>query len=487
MKTRQRSLKVNFLMNVFLTMSSFLFPLVTFPYVSRILLPSGVGKVSFALSVISYFSIFSQLGIPVYGIRACAKVRDDKLLLSKTVHEIFLLGTAVTLITYIAFIAALALIPRLHQEKELLLIVSLSLPLNTLGMEWLYKALEQYVYISLRSVFFKLAALAGIFLLVHSPEDYVIYGGLSVFAASASSLLNFINLRRLISLRPLKGYRFKRHLKAVLVFFAMSCATTVYTNLDTVMLGFMKSDAQVGYYHAAVKVKSILVSIVTSLGAVLLPRASYYTELGLRENFQKLSQKALNFVVLISLPLMAYFILFAQEGILFLSGPAYAKAVLPMQLLMPTLLFIGLTNIMGMQVLVPLGDEKAVLQTVTLGALLNLSLNLILIPAYSCAGAAFATLAAEACVLTAQFLIRKDIFLPLYRKLRPLPAAASTLAAGLMAVPVKKAALTPFFTLLLSAALFFSVYAIFLLLFQEPLAIEIKNLLLRRLKLRKSQ
>ena len=287
MEIMSKSLKSNFIMNAILTMSQFIFPLITFPYVSRILLPEGTGKVSFATSIISYFAIFAQLGIPTYGIRACAKVRDNKEELSRTVQELFIINLIMSGIAYVALLGAIAVIPRLHQEKELILIVSLTILFNAIGMEWLYKALEQYTYITIRSIIFKFIALLAMFALIHQQSDYVIYGGISIFASSASNIFNFLHAHKYISLKPLGQYNFQRHLKAVVIFFAMSCATTIYTHLDTVMLGFMTSDVEVGYYNAAVKIKTILVSIVTSLGVVLLPRASYYVEHKMSVNFKR--------------------------------------------------------------------------------------------------------------------------------------------------------------------------------------------------------
>lgn len=129
-------------MNALLTMSSFIFPLITFPYVSRILSPEGTGKVSFATSVIAYFALFAQLGIPTYGIRACAKVRDDKIELSRTVQEIFIINVGMTVITYIAFGIALGCVPRLQAERSLFLIMSTTLLFNGIGMDWLYRGLK---------------------------------------------------------------------------------------------------------------------------------------------------------------------------------------------------------------------------------------------------------------------------------------------------------------------------------------------------------
>ena len=407
---KQKSLKVNFIMNAILTMSSFIFPLITFPYVSRILMPSGVGKVNFATSVINYFSMIAQLGIPTYGIRACARVRDDHEKLTRTAHELLFINIIMSIISYLGLFIALLVVPRLQSDRTLYIIVSFTIILTTIGMEWLYKALEQYTYITVRSLIFKAISVVAMLLLIHSKSDYVLYGAISIFAASASNIFNFINVHRYIGLRPVGNYNIKQHLKPVLVFFSMSVATTIYTNLDTVMLGFMKNDAEVGYYTAAVKIKNILVSVVTSLGTVLLPRASYYIQKGEIDQFKFLSKKALNFVCLLATPLVIYFILYAKQGILLLSGNQYMPAVMPMQLIMFTVLFIGMSNITGIQILVPLGYERIVLYSEIAGALTDLVINFLLIPELASSGAAIGTLVAEAVVLLVQyFSVRKQV------------------------------------------------------------------------------
>lgn len=215
---KQKSLKSNFVMNSILTMSQFIFPLITFPYVSRILLPVGTGKVSFATSIVSYFTLFAQLGIPMYGIRACAKVRDNREKLTKTVQELFIINFTMSLIAYVTLFGAIAFVPRLQQDKALFLIVSLTILFNAIGMEWLYKALEQYTYITIRSIIFKLIALIAMFVLIHQKSDYVVYGGISILAASASNVFNFFHVHKYVSLKPVGNYNFKQHFKAVAVF-----------------------------------------------------------------------------------------------------------------------------------------------------------------------------------------------------------------------------------------------------------------------------
>lgn len=482
MENKEKSLKKNFCMNAILTMSQFIFPLITFPYVSRILLAEGTGKVSFATSIISYFAMFAQLGIPTYGIRACAQVRNDKKKLSKTAQEIFIINIIMSILAYIVFFIALCNVPRLKDEKTLLIIVSATIFFNAIGMEWLYKALEQYTYITIRSVIFKFIALIAMFLLIHQQSDYIIYGAISIFASSASNIFNFFNVHKYISLRPVGEYNFKQHLKAVSVFFALSCAATIYVNLDTVMLGFMKTNVDAGYYNAAVKIKTILVSIVTSLGTVLLPRASYYVEHGLKEDFYRITKKAINFVFLVATPLMLYFMFFAKEGIFFLSGNTYGGAIVPMQIIMPTLFFIGLTNIMGMQILVPLGKENIVLYSEIVGAVVDLAINYILIPKYASAGAAIGTLVAEIAVWIVQYIYLRKQIKDAYKNVRYGILILALFLGSIASLWVKKVFSGSFIVLLNSAILFFGVYFIVLTIAKEPLIYQIEEGLLTKLK-----
>ena len=460
-------------MNALLAVSGFLFPLITFPYVSRILLPAGIGKVTFATSLIAYFSMFAQLGIPTYGIRACAQVRDDREQLTRTVHELLGINLVVDAAAYLFLGLALCFIPRLQDNKPLFIIISATILLNSIGIEWLYKALERYTYITVRSVAFKLIAVAATFLLIHSEKDTAIYGGITIFSASASNLLNFVHARKYVDFRRPRNCDWKKHLKPVAIFFAMSCAATIYTNLDALMLGFMTSDAVVGCYGAAVKVKNILVSVVTALGAVLLPRASYYVEQGRLEDFKKLTRKAIHFVLLSAGGLTIYFILFAREGILFLSGPAYEQAVLPMQIIMPTVLLIGLSNIMGIQILVPLGKERVVLKSELAGAGTDLILNALLIPRYGAAGAALGTLAAEAVVLGIQYYELRTEAGKVFRSYRWGRLAAALTAAAAAGSWVKCLAWRPFGVLAVSGICFFAAYGLFLLWRKEEILSEI--------------
>lgn len=468
-------MKLNFVMNALLTMSSILFPLITFPYISRVLLPAGTGKVNFAISVVAYFTLFAQLGIPTYGIRICAQVRDDRQKLSQTVQELMAISFIMCALSCLLLGLGIAFVPRLRADRALFLVSGSAILLNTIGAEWLYKGLEQYTYITVRSLIFKVIALVAMFLMVHQQSDYVIYAGITVFASYASYILNFLNLRKYVSLRPTQKLNLRRHMKAVLAFFAMSCATTIYTNLDTVMLELMKGDVEVGYYSAAVKVKNVLVSVITSLGTVLLPRASYYIEHGQKEQFHRIAQKALHFVMLIAPAMMVYFILFAKESIYLLSGTAFEGSILPMQVIMPTILLIGLTNIMGIQMLIPLGQERIVLYSEIAGAVVDLIVNALLIPKFASTGAAVGTLVAEAVVLAVQYVALRGTLKTVIRQM-PYGSVLAALAAGTAAcIWVKMLHWGSFLTLAVSAVVFFGGYLLVLTLMREKLTLEIET------------
>ena len=320
------------------------------------------------------------------------------------------------------------------------------------------------------------------FILVHEQKDYIFYGFITIFATSASNVLNFVNAHKYIEPRYIGGYEIRKHLKPIGVFFAMSIAATIYTNIDSVMLGFMTSDADVGYYNAAVRIKTIMVSIVTSLGAVLLPRAAYYIEHGLIDEFYRITSKALNFVFLLASPMMIYFMIFAKEGIFFLSGDSYAGSIVPMQVIMPTILLIGITNISGIQMLIPLGKEKVVLYSEVAGAAVDVIINALLIPSMASVGAAIGTLIAELVVLIVQFVYLKGKIFTALKNVHYIRIVIAIITSVIAVIWIKTFEFGNFVTLCISASLYFGVYGMILLLSKEPLVVEIFNQIIGKIR-----
>ena len=371
------SIKKNFILNLLLRVTRVTIPLITFPYVSRILQPEGLGRVTFAESFIAYLILIAQLGVPTYGIRACARVRDDREKLSRTVHELVAINLLMSLLAYAILIICMMKVPRIGNDREIFVIFSINIVMGAVGMDWMYEGLEQYSYITVRTLTLRLVSVILIFLLIHRPEQAPLYAGIVVFSVSGPQLVNLIHARKYIALRPVGRYHLSPHMKAALIFFLMAGITAVYTSLDKVMLGFIAGDAPVGYYSVAVKVKNVLFLCISALAAVLLPRSSYYVGTGRMEAQRKLSNKALNYVFIVSLSLALFFFLYTEESVLFLSGKNYVPAVLPMKIIMPGVGLIGLTNVFTTQVLIPIGKEKQVLSANVAGAVIDVLLNLM--------------------------------------------------------------------------------------------------------------
>ena len=484
------SVKFNFIMNFIMSASSIVFPLITFPYISRVLMATGNGKVATASAVITYFNMFSSLGIPTYGIRACAKVRDNKEKLSKTVQELLIINSVTMLLTLLVFIGTVILVPEFAAEKELYVINGIGMVLNMFAITWLYNALEQYAYITAVNMIVKVVSLVLMFLLVKQPEDYILYGAITVFASSASYVFNFVYATKFITLKKSGPYDFRVHMKPILRFFAMSAATSVYTNLDVVMLRFMQGNTEVGYYNAAIKVKTILVTLITSLGTVLLPRLSYYVKKEKIDDFYRMIGKAVNFVVIAGLPMTIYFMLFAGESIQFLAGKGYEGAVLPMIILMPTVLLIGLSNITGIQILTPQNLEQQVLNSIICGAVVDFLLNLVLIPRMASSGAALATTIAELVVLIVQCIYLKDIIKDIMKAVSGMKIVLAMVFGIVGGIVVKillnlsgtgwSLEIQSFIMLAASACMFFGVYGVALLVMKEEFVWELLESVIRR-------
>lgn len=479
-----KSIKKNFILNTILTGSNILFPLMTFPFLSRVLLADGNGKVDFATSVISYLIMFSALGIPTYGIRACSQVRDNKEKLSKIVIELFSINFIMTFFMYCIFIIMLFTIPKFYAEKDLLLICSCNLLLNSLGMHWLYSALEEYEYITLRSILFKGISLLAIFFLLKTPEDYKIYAVILVFATSGSNIVNFINAKKYIIFLKIK-YNFKKHFKPIIYFFSTAVAISIYTHLDIVMLGFISGDAEVGYYSMAIKIRNALLTAAVSLGTVLLPRLAYWIEKKEYDKFKELIVKSFQFMFFITVGFCIYFIYETPQVIYIFAGKEYCPAIAATRWIIPTTFFAGLSNITGIQCLVPLGKENKLLISIICGAIVNFILNIIFISNYRSAGAAFATLIAEVMVLIIQCIYMRDFL----KEIRLIRYNVITLVSGGIALVgthlfLSGLNLNAVSHIFLSAVVFWMGYICILIVFKYELLFEailrIKQFLIER-------
>lgn len=483
-KFKIHSTKYNFIMNIILKMSSFIFPMISFPYTSRVLLASGNGKIAFATSVVNYFVLIASLGIPTYGVKVCAEIRNDNEKLSKTVHELLFINIICMFMSYILFIILMLTVPEFKNNSTLLWINSICIFLATIGVEWFYQAIEQYDYITFRNIAFKLVSIVLMFIFVHTEKDFIVYGAINIVGTYGSNLLNFIRLPKYISFHKFKDYQILRHLKPILMLFLYSAATTIYTNLDVVMLGFISGEVEVGYYNAAVKLKTILVSIVTALGTVLMPRVAFYLKNDMKSEFYKIIKKSFCFTLLLSLPLSIYFSCEAYSVISFLAGNEFLDATVTMQIITPSIIFIGISSVTAWQLLIPLGNNKYTVVGAIAGGIVDLVLNAILIPQIGAAGAAIGTLFAEITVVFIHFIVLRDIVKP---SLLNIDIIKIILSAFLSIIPYAIVSSIDFnfdiVRLLFTSVSYFVIYLTLLILFKENLVKDNLLTILSKIKL----
>ena len=406
----QKSLKKNAVLNVIKTMMGIIFPIITFPYASRILLPEGIGKVNFANSIVSYFTLIASLGIGNYATREAAKLRDNILELRKFIKEILLINFVAIIVAYILFFLSLTFIPKLQEYKLLLLISSLTIFFNAIGIGWFYTAIEEYTYITIRSIIFQVINIVFLFTFVKTKNDIYLYALMNVIAATGSNICNFIHLRHFVSLKEKSTLEIKKHLKPIFVLFGLAAVTSLYTIFDSTMLGFFATDSEVGYYSAATKINKMVLTVVTAIGGVLFPRLSYYSGKEDKTEFYNLLIKGFSITLCIAIPSTLGLHFLSKPITLLFSGENYLPSVPVMKIMNPIIIIISISTFIGIQYFLPLGKEKITLYSVIIGAITNFTLNLILIPKYQAFGAGIATLIAECSVTLYQlFCARKDI------------------------------------------------------------------------------
>lgn len=394
------------------TLTSLLFPLITFPYISRILEAENLGKIVFASNVVSYFSLLAMFGINGYGIREVAKVRNDKDKLLKLVAELFAINISATVITYILFILSVYFVSPFFEYRTLLLIYSLTIIFTVIGFEWIYTGLEKFFYLTIRYVVFQALSILLLLVFVKTSEDFLKYAAISVFSSVGANLLNFFQLRKVLAVDSFPVQRnldLKRHLKPLLVLFLLVFVGSVYSLLDSVMLGILSSDYQVGIYSVATKVNKLVLTLVVSVGTVLLPRLSFLSGNENRKDFLALFYKSLDFVFLMAFPCCIGLFVLAEPITVLLSGENFLESVPCMKMMNPIILVIGISNCIGVQLLFPLGKERLVLVSDFFGALINILLNLSLIKKYGGFGAAVATICAEFTVASIQLFFSRKI------------------------------------------------------------------------------
>ena len=413
-----QSVKVNYILNLINTGTQMLFPLITFPYVCRVIEADGIGQINFFQSIISYISLFTCLGIPMYAIREIARDRSDVVQMNRTAMEILLLHSMLTLVGY-AIVAILCLtVPQIQVNIPLFLILSLTIFFTAIGCEWFYQGIEDFKYITIRGLIIKTVSVVLLFIFVKSKTDLLYYGCYTVFGVLGGNIFNFFRLRKYIHSENIifSELHIKRHVKPVLKVFSFSVVTSIYLQLNTVLLGFLKNALAVGYFAAATKVMQMLLTMSACLGSVMMPRASHLIAENKEDEFNRLIQKSYDFTLAIALPMTIGLIFCAPSLITALCGVKFEHSILPSQIIAPIILMVAISNVFGIQVLFPKGKINIVTLCCGIGAVADLILNLCLIPFFSYIGTSIAYLGAEVATTVSMYFIGRRYIPIIYFK-----------------------------------------------------------------------
>ena len=386
--------------------------LLPFPMPREFFCQKVIGAINFFNSTNGYIILLTSLGIPLYAVKEVAKLRDDKEKRDTVTIEIIILSTLLCFIGYLIVWLLATYVPEITSQATLFYVLSLSIIFTTIGVNWFYQAIEDFKFITIRAIIIRTLAAAALFIFVHKPSDLLINGFITVGSTVGNNIINFIHLRKHIDVKfvSFKNLEIARHVKPSFQIFILNLIISLYIQLNWIMLGFMKGDEDVGYFTAGTKISHIGLTIIASIGTVLLPRCSHLIQKGDWNGFRHVIEKSIKITQLLSYPMTIGLIILAVPFTIIFCGNEYYEAIPVVMLNAPVIIFISLTNIMGIQILYPMDKTNFVIYSVAGGAILNIILNLILIPGLQATGAAIATLVAEFGVLVFQMILGKNYY-----------------------------------------------------------------------------
>lgn len=406
---KKKSLGVNALLNSLQSLLNLLFPLITFPYISRTLSVDGVGKYNFSSSIVSYFQLISALGISVYAVREGAKWREDRAKFSEFASHIFTLNLASMLVAYILLFVTLALVPNLHKYTEVIIIFSTQIFFTVLGTDWIYTIFEEYGYITARNILFKIISIICLFIFVREKNDYINYALITVLASSGSYIINFFHVRKFCDIRINWHFDWKAYLIPILTIFGSTVAIQIYVSADTTLLGFMQSDYVVGIYSTATKIYTIVSTILTAMLTVTIPRLALLMGQKRMEEYNQLLKNVINSILAIVIPGCVGLFMVSRDVILIISSEKYLRATVSLQILSFAILGSALSTIFNQCALMPAKRERKSLISFSVSAVVNIGLNLILIPLCAEVGASWTTLLSQLLVMGMNYYFSRDI------------------------------------------------------------------------------
>ena len=404
----KKNIAKNYIYNLAYQILSIILPLITTPYLSRVLGAENIGIYSYSISITTYFILFGSLGVAMYGQREIAYVQENIEKRSKTFYEIFIMKCITLTFSLIIFYFKFCLSGEYSIYYKILI---LEIFANIIDVSWYFQGLEEFKKTVLRNLIVKLISVLCIFVFIKTSSDLTIYFLIYVLSTFLGNLSLWVYLPKFVKKVNIKYLNIKRHIKPTIMLFIPQIAIQIYTVLDKIMIGTIVVDkSEVGYYEQAQKIVKLLMTIGTSYGTVMVPRIAITYAKGDIKKVKEYMNNSFAFIMMILFPLMFGIMSVAYSFVPIFYGEGYDKVAPLLCIMSPIIVLIGLSNVTGTQYLLPTKQQNKYTISVAVGSIINFIFNLILIRYLASIGAAIATVIAELSVTVTQFiLIREDI------------------------------------------------------------------------------
>lgn len=406
-------MKKNFIYNIIYQILILILPLITVPYVSRVLGAEGVGIYSYTYSIAYYFMIISMLGLNNYGNRTIAKVRDDKEKLSKEFFSIYTFQIIMSIFMVVSYFIYVLLFSK--DYKTIAFIQIMYVLSSMFDINWFFFGIEKFKLTITRNTIIKTISLFLIFSFVKTYSDLWKYTAILAGGTLLSNVVLFPFLHKYIKFVRVSKNDIFKHFKPNLVMFLPVIAVSIYKIMDKIMLGILSTVTEVGYYENAEKITQVPLTLITALGTVMLPRVSNMLSNNKEEEVKKIIGKTMPFILFLTFPMVFGICAVSKEFSLIFFGNEFEKCGLLIQLLSITIIFLSWGNVIRTQYLIPKEKDKEYVISAFLGAIVNFIMNCIFIPKYASIGACIGTIAAEFIVMFYQsWVVRNELSLKEY-------------------------------------------------------------------------
>ena len=408
---KKKSMKLNAVLNGIRQCCTMLFPLITIPYVSRILGAENYGKINFGSSIASYFILIGAFGVNAYAIREGAKIRNDHDRYTEFASEVFSVNMLTTAFSYLLLLFLLLFWGKVQDYRLLICIQTLPIIFTTLGIDWNNNIFEDFAYTTIRYIIVQIVSIILMFVFVRTSDDYIKYALITAAANIGGCVVNYFYIRKnYVKVRFTLKMKLKQHFMPMFYLFSNAIASTVYVNSDVTILTLLKGDSVTGIYSIAVKIYTIIKQFINAVVGVALPRLSFYLGQGMKKEYNALLTKLLHCLMLLILPSMIGLIMVGRKVIILIAGEEFQTGYVALCILAVAIVFAVLSFLYVYGIMIPYGYEKKCLVSTIVAAITNVVLNFFFIPAMSLNGAAITTVISEAIVLCMSMYFTRGLY-----------------------------------------------------------------------------